>query len=169
MKTNKIIKLVTAALLASITCVATITIKINYGTGGGYIHPGDAFVLLSGIILGPLYGGISAGIGSMFADLFLGAPQYAAATFVLKLLTAVASGIIYRKIRFLPVVFAGIIGGIIVTSGYFIYERFLYGTFGAALVGVPFNIIQNLAALVMAFLLLPLLKKVPQIKAMMEK
>jgi uncharacterized membrane protein len=168
METNKIIKLVTAALMAAMTCVVTMIIKIPYGTGGGYIHPGDAFVLLSGIILGPIYGGFSAGIGSMLADLISGAPQYALATLVIKFLSALAAGYTYKKIRFIPVVFGGIFGGIIVTFGYFIYERFLYGSFAAALVGVPFNIAQNIMGIVLASILLPLLRKVPQIKAMMK-
>ena len=43
MTNQNIKKLVTAALLAAMTCVATMIIKIPTPTFG-YIHPGDGFV-----------------------------------------------------------------------------------------------------------------------------
>ena len=48
MTNQNIKKLVTAALLAAMTCVATMIIKIPTPTFG-YIHPGDGFVLLFGV------------------------------------------------------------------------------------------------------------------------
>jgi uncharacterized membrane protein len=167
--TDKITKLVTAALMAAMTCIVTmiLPIKIPYGNGG-YIHPGDAFVLLSGIILGPVYGGLSAGIGSLLADLLSGYPQYALATLIIKFLAAFAGGYSYRHIRERSVILAGVFGGIIVTLGYFIYDSFLYSSFETALVGVPFNLLQNIMGIVIASIVLPLLLKVPQIKVMMN-
>ena len=47
-------KLIFAALMAALTCVSTMIIKIPTPTNG-YIHPGDGFVLLSGLLLGPLW------------------------------------------------------------------------------------------------------------------
>ena len=76
---SKYQKLVTAALLAAMTCVATMIIKIPTPTFG-YIHPGDGFVLLCGVVLGPLPGALAAGIGSMFSDIFSGYVTWAPAT-----------------------------------------------------------------------------------------
>lgn len=164
---NKLIKLVTAALMAAMTCVVTmmLPIKIPYGNGG-YIHPGDGFVLLSGIILGPIYGGLAAGVGSMMADLLGGYPQYALATFIIKLLAAMIGAYSYRHIKKRSVVVSGLLGGIIVTAGYFIFESFLYKSITSALVPIPFNLIQNIMGILISSILLPLLLKVPQIKAM---
>ncbi len=166
---DKIIKLVTAAVLAAMTCVVTmiLPIKIPYGNGG-YIHPGDGFVLLSGIILGPVYGGFAAAIGSMLADLLSGYAQYAPVTFIIKFLAAALAAISYRKVRERSVILAGILGGIVVTLGYFLYDSFLAGSAAAALAGVPFNLLQNIMGIVIASLLLPLLSRVPQIKSMMK-
>ena len=52
MQTKKTLKLVMAALLAAMTCVATMVIKIPLTATGGYINLGDCIVLLSGILLG---------------------------------------------------------------------------------------------------------------------
>lgn len=165
--TDKIIRLVTAALMAALTCVVTMSLPIKIpNTTGGYIHPGDAFVLLSGVILGPLYGGLAAGIGSLMADLFAGALLYAPATLIIKALAAGAAAYSYRHIRKGSVILSGIFVGIIVTTGYFIYDFILSGTLGAALTSVLFNLIQNIMGIVIAALLLPLIKRIPQIKAM---
>lgn len=169
-RNDKILKLVTAALLAAMTCVVTmiLPIKIPYGNGG-YIHPGDGFVLLSGIILGPFYGGFAAAIGSMLADLLSGYVQYAPATFIIKFIAAAIGAVSYRKIRHRSVILAGIFGGVVVTIGYFLYDSFLSGSAAAAFTGVPFNLLQNVMGIIIASVLVPLLLRVPQIRNIAAK
>ena len=48
--------LVISALFAALACVATLSIRIPTPGTNGYIHPGDAIVILSGVFLGPVYG-----------------------------------------------------------------------------------------------------------------
>ena len=60
-----------AALFAALTCIGTMIIKIPTPTNG-YIHPGDGFVLLSGLLLGPVWGALAAGFGSALSDLIGG-------------------------------------------------------------------------------------------------
>lgn len=93
---NKTKKLVIGALLAAFTTIATMIIKFPTPTFG-YIHLGDSLVLLCGIILGPIGGALSAGIGSMFADIFSGYVSYAPATLIIKALTAMIAGFIFHK------------------------------------------------------------------------
>ena len=50
---NNLKKLILAALFAALSCVATMSIRIPTPGTSGYIHPGDAIVILSGVILGP--------------------------------------------------------------------------------------------------------------------
>ncbi len=163
MDTYKLRKWITAALMAALTCFATYIIRIPSPTG--YIHPGDAFVILSGIILGPIYGALSAGVGSMLADLLAAYPQFAVATFIIKALTALVCALVYRRIKkkILSVVIAGILGGIIVTTGYFTVEYFMYDI-GGALSGIPLNAVQNLFGIILSTMIYPLLIRVPQIK-----
>jgi uncharacterized membrane protein len=170
MKSEKVIKLVTAAVMAAMTTVVTmiLPIKIPFGNGG-YIHPGDAFVLMSGIILGPIYGGLAAGLGSMMADLLSGYAQYAIATLIIKFVAAFLGAYSFRKIRVHSIVLAGVFGGTIVTLGYFFCDRILSNSWAAAAVGIPFNILQNVMAIILASIILPFLKKVPQIRILMEK
>ena len=59
MKDNTIKKLVFAALFAALSCAATMVIRIPTPIGG-YIHAGDAVVLLSAFLLGPWWGAAAA-------------------------------------------------------------------------------------------------------------
>ena len=76
-------KIVTAALFASLVCVATMIVKIP-SPMKGYLNLGDCVVLLCGWLLSPLYGFLAAGLGSALADLFSGYIIYAPATFIIK-------------------------------------------------------------------------------------
>lgn len=80
---NKTRKIVLAAMLAALCCVATMIIKIPSPLKG-YLNLGDCIVLLSGFMLSPVYGFLAAGIGSALADIFSGYVIYAPATFIIK-------------------------------------------------------------------------------------
>ena len=85
------------ALFAALACVATMSIRIPTPGTSGYIHPGDAIVILAGIILGPVYGMLAGGIGSALSDLIGGYFVYVPITLVIKGLVALVSGLIYQK------------------------------------------------------------------------
>ena len=89
-------KLVYAALFAALTCVMTMIVKIPVPATGGYVNLGDCVVLLAGWVLGPMYGGAAAGLGSMLADLVSGYPLYAPGTFVIKACMAVCAWAVFR-------------------------------------------------------------------------
>ena len=56
---QKTLKLVLSALMAALVYVATSIIQIPSPVNG-YVNLGDCFVLLSGWLLGPWYGGAAA-------------------------------------------------------------------------------------------------------------
>lgn len=174
---KKTSRLVMTALMAALTCIATMVITIP-SPMNGYIHLGDGFVLLSGILLGPIYGGMAAGIGSMFSDLLLGYPHYAIPTLIIKALAAIVGGTIYnllvhkklsKKFHLLPLIIGGIGGGIIVTTGYFFVASLLFGEGVAALSSVPGNLLQNLFGIVVSCILMPVLAHVPTVKSMLAR
>lgn len=146
MKDNTIRKLVFAALFAALSCVATMVIRIPTPMGG-YIHAGDAVVLLSAFLLGPWWGAAAAGLGSGLADLIAGYGLYVPGTFVIKFVVALLGGLVLRCkfIRVLPVraVAAGLVGEIFMVLGYLGYEAVVLGYGAAAVGGVPMNCIQG--------------------------
>ena len=68
-KTKNLTLIVTAAVLAALTCVATMVVQIPMPLTKGYVNFGDVLVLTSAWLLGSPWGIAAAGIGSAMADL----------------------------------------------------------------------------------------------------
>ena len=83
--------MVTAAVLAALTCVATMVVQIPMPLTKGYVNLGDVMVLTSVWLIGSPWGVAAAGIGSAMADLLTGYAYYAPATLIIKALMAVAA------------------------------------------------------------------------------
>lgn len=174
MITNKTQKLVTAALLAAMTAIATMVITVPTPTNG-YIHLGDGFVILSGMVLGPLWGAAAAGIGSMLADLLLGYAAYAPATLIIKALAAFFSGLLFKSLskaklgdrtHFISSILSGMLAGFVVTGGYFLFEATIMGYGLAATAGIATNLLQNGFGITVSTLLMAVLSKIPGVKTL---
>ena len=165
---NNLKKLILAALFAALSCVATMSIRIPTPGTSGYIHPGDAIVILSGVILGPVWGFLAGGIGSALSDLIGGYFIYVPITFVIKGLVALAAGLLYQKVgknqksRYIAVILGGVADIILVAGGYFVCEFFIYGAGAAA--SIPANIIQGVGGLVISCILYPILISSPNVR-----
>ncbi len=155
-------KIVMASLMAALTCVATMIIKIPSPLRG-YLNPGDCIVLVAGWMLSPAYGFLAAGLGSALADIFSGYVLYAPATFVIKGLMALIATygykLFHRKVAGLPSrIISGILAELTMIGGYFVFEGFLYG-FVPSLVNVPANGIQGVVGLILGVLLIKICGK----------
>ena len=164
-----------AALFAALTCIGTMIIKIPTPTNG-YIHPGDGFVLLSGLLLGPVWGALAAGFGSALSDLIGGYFIYVPATFIIKALTAITAYFICKPIAkhihtktALPaLIISGVAGEAVMVFGYFVFEIFMLSVLNdvtlsagviASLAGIIPNIIQGIFGVIISSVLYPLLRR----------
>ena len=155
-------RIVMAALLAALTCVATMIIKVPSPLKG-YLNLGDCVVLVAGWMLSPTYGFLAAGIGSALADIFSGYVTYAAATFVIKGLMALIAfygfKLLHNKLGNLPSrIISGIVAETVMVGGYFIFEGFLYG-FVPSLINIPANAVQGVAGLIIGTILVKVFEK----------
>ncbi|MGQ4875923.1 MAG: ECF transporter S component [Promethearchaeia archaeon] len=128
--TNPVVISITA-IFAALTCVLTMIISIPIPATQGYINIGDAAVMITGLLFGPIIGGLAGGIGSMLADIFLGYTIYAPATLIIKGLEGFLVGFISdpknREKLHIRDFIAVIIGGMVMVLGYFLYEIILWG------------------------------------------
>lgn len=150
-------RIVTTALLAALSCVATMVIKIPSPTGG-YMNLGDTMVLLGAFLLGPWYGALAGGVGSAMADLLSGYPVYVPATLVIKAVMAVVAGLLYRKLwcktgRMKGSVIAALAGEVPMVVGYWLFDALLMGSFAGSAVGIPSNLVQAGFGIVVSVLL----------------
>ena len=163
MKTNnKILKIVTCALFAALSCVTTMVVQVPSALGG-YVNLGDCAVILGGWLLGGPYGFLAAAIGSALADVFSGYVTYAPATFIIKGSMALIAFVCLRLMsKRLGSLSAKLIGGflaeILMILGYYVFEGFLYG-FIPSLVNMPANVSQGIAGLVLGIILINVLEK----------
>ena len=155
-------KIVTAAMLATLCCVATMIIQVPSPLKG-YLNLGDCIVLLCGWFLPPAYGFAAAGIGSALADVFSGYGVYAPATFVIKGIMALIACYCFKglhnKCGNTP---ARIIGGIMaeieMVLGYLLFEGFIYG-FAPSALNIPANAMQGLAGLIIGTIIANIAEK----------
>ena len=122
-------KLVVAALMAAVTCVFTMVVKIP-SPMKGYLNLGDCAVLAAGFLLSPAHGFLAAGLGSALADAFSGYFLYAPATFLIKGGMALIACFVFRGLfEKTGKLFARIVGGVLAETwmvvGYLLFESVL--------------------------------------------
>ncbi len=166
MRQNSVKKLTLAAMLAAMTCVATMIIQVP-SPMNGYVNLGDCFVLLSGFLLGPFYGVAAAAIGSMMADILLGYAIYAPATFIIKGAMAFVAWRVYttggHKTSF--AIIGAILAELIMIAGYFVFDGFILGYGLAAAGSIPGNSVQASFGIIAGIALLKITEKcIPQLK-----
>lgn len=137
--------IVVAGLMAALVTVGTMLIQIPSGISG-YVHLGDSMVYFAGIMFGPILGGLAAGLGSFLADMLSGYAVYAIPTFIIKALDAATIALIYKMIsgktesatrKMTAYVIAFLGGTMVMVSGYFLFETFMYGIEGAIVAIIP--------------------------------
>ena len=174
MKTSSLSKkLAFTAVMAALCMVATYALAFPFPSGIGYFNVGDIVVLLAGWLLGPIYGGLAAGLGSMMADLFLGFASYMPATFVVKGCVAVVGWVLYslckkliRKdgVDFLPRAISGLVAELVMVLGYFAFEALVLGLGVGALASVTGNFLQGLCGCVGAVAVMSALYPMPAVR-----
>ena len=90
-----ITRIVFSGVMAAIVCVITI---FRIPLGQSKVHFANSMCLLSGLLLGPLWGGTAAGLGSAIYDIALGGYSFfdALITFVSKFAMAWVTGILFQ-------------------------------------------------------------------------
>ena len=90
-----ITRIVFAGVMAAIICVITI---FRIPLGQSQVHFANSMCLLSGLLLGPAWGGAAAGLGSALYDVMLGGYSFfdALITFVSKFAMAWVTGMLFK-------------------------------------------------------------------------
>jgi len=145
------LRLALIAILTSLTAVVTIYLRIPIPATQGYFNLGDILVMFSGFALGPTVGLIAGGVGSGIADL-VGFPLFAPMTTVIKGFEGFLCGALAVRRSRWRMHAVGALAGAWIVTGYFAVEVYLFGV-GAALVELPFNVLQGVSGLVVAPLL----------------
>lgn len=151
--------LVLCGILMALTTVMTMVVQIPVVGSSGYVNMGDSVVLFTALYLGKKHGAIVGGLGSALADLISGYAVYAPITLITKGLEGFICGLIAEKVSGTAGNILGtIVGGIIMVSGYFIGEIFMFGM-KASMAAVGPNAMQATFGIVSALIIFAGVKK----------
>jgi uncharacterized membrane protein len=135
-------------VMGALATIATMIFAFPIPATSGYFNFGDAIVMITALTFGPIVGALAGGLGSGLADLLGGWYNWVIFTAVIKGAEGYVAGHLAgdsenRTIQKTLIAWVG--GAIVMLSGYFIVQVFMYG-FAAALTELPFNVVQMLVA-----------------------
>ena len=145
MRNEKTRELTFMAVFAALAMAATLTVRIPMPATQGYIHPGDALVILSTWMIGRYKGAFAGALGQAMADLLGGyavfAPVTLTAKFVMGMLIYRAARSYTRKSHASGILWL-ILSALCMAGFYYLAEAFLYGSMTVPLIEIPANLIQ---------------------------
>ncbi len=153
-------KLVFTALMTALTMVATMV--LGFRAGDFFFNCGDTVIFVAAALFGPIPAMIAGGIGSFFADLIL-YPATMVFTLIIKGLEGLVCGLLIRLLRtkrqgkMLSAItgcISMIVSGAFMLIGYYLCNRFIYGTSASALVALSADVVQVAVSVVLACVLL---------------
>ncbi|MEM4736724.1 MAG: ECF transporter S component [Nitrososphaeria archaeon] len=148
------------SIMIPLVTVMTIIVRVPIPATQGYFNFGDTMVILTGIMFGPYIGFLAGGIGSSLADIISGYPHYAPITFLAKGGEGAIVGTLFKRLyqhsKTLGYI-SGFVGGTFMILTYFAFELYFFGL-GAALIELPWNILQCVLGTVIAYMVHLILK-----------
>ena len=166
MKNKQLYRAMLTALLMALTIVCGRFFLLPIPWTHGNINLSDASILIAAALLGPLGGGIVGGVGTAFLDLISGYAQYAPFSLLAHGLEGILAGWCYQRWgntklgqgkTTLGQWSSLAVGALVMVGGYFLADSFLY-TWVAGFLGIGTNLLQGLAGIIVAQLILPALK-----------
>lgn len=173
---SKLLKLIFAGVMAAMVYVVTL---FRFPLLGSKVHFANAVCLLSGMLLGPVWGGTAAGLGSALYDAFGGGYDAlnVLITFVSKFAMAWICGALtrkagYEKAGIVRIVAACAVGALSYVALYLFKSLLMYGWAGMVS-RIPASVINACAAIVAApvffHALVPALKAAGIMKRLREE
>ena len=175
-KRNKftVYDMVVIGLMAAVVYVATsLRVEIPTPMGKTMIHMATVACLISGLLFGPVRGGLSAGIGSFFFDIFNGWASSAPFTLVFKFVIGFLAGLITGGKKAGPgrTLLASAAGSyayvVLYLTKDFIRDLLLGGAFETAVADISVKAVTSLSNGTLAIVIATLLA--PALRAALEK
>ena len=144
----------TIAILTAITALFTYAVRIPVAPTRGYLNLGDVAIFFSAFTFGPVTALIAGGVGTAIADIVAGYSQWAPISLVVHGLQGLVIGLVAGiaaagdetspSTEVIRWIVAAIGGAAVMCGGYLLSGSLMMG-FGAALVELPGNALQNAA------------------------
>lgn len=166
--TTRTSEIVMTAMMMCLIMVAIFLLRVPVPFTQGYVNLSDGIIFIAVFVTGRKSGTLAAALGSMLGDVIGGFAMWAPWSFFIKggmaLITALIYGAFERKelsggMELLARCISMAAGGIFMVFGYFVGEGVMYGNWVIAALGVPWNIGQFIAGIILAVCVMTALKK----------
>lgn len=161
--------------MAAVVCVATF---VRFPLLESKVHLGNTACLLSGLLLGPVCGGIAAGLGSMLNDLTTYGLDECLITFFSKFVMAAVCALLAGKGGKGKIAAGAAVGALSYVALYmcktFLYRRYVYGypvdaVYATMLAKLPASMINAVFAMIVAPILYAALRPALEKAGLMRK
>ena len=147
-----------AAIMIAVTWAFTSVLRIPIAATGGYFNFSDVAINFIAFAFGPWIGLVAGGVGTAVADVTGGYPQWAFVSLLAHGLEGLVAGALGRDKAWLGLTVAWLAGAVIMVGIYFQVQGLVSG-WGAALVELPWNLLQALAGAVVGIPLVYAVRK----------
>lgn len=160
MRKPSITTLAVTGMLAALVTLATLLLKLPVPIAQGYVHLGDALILLAALLIGPLAAPVGA-VGSALADVVSGYGLYVLPTFFIKAAVGYLAGRLCarRGFRLVPVGLAFTAAELVMVLGYALFEGWALG-WATALADLLPNAVQAVFSVALGCALLPIARRI---------
>ena len=138
-------------LMAALTFICTSYISLRVLPNGAYLHAGNIIIVIASCLFGPMFGGLSAMIGSAFADLFF-APQWTIFTVIIKFAMGYLIGAGFKMNDTAKYTSYAVVG-IVFVGGYYIAEAVLFGNWAAPVVNITPHALEYVISLIVGLII----------------
>ncbi len=152
-------RIASLAILTAVTAVFTYIVRIPIAPTRGYLNLGDVAIYFTAFTFGPVSALIAGGLGTALADIVSGYSQWAPISLLIHGIQGLVAGLIAGLARRgkeqtfnMYWLIAAVAATVVMCAGYLAAGSLMVG-FGAAVVELPGNLLQNLAGVVGGILL----------------
>ena len=141
---------ITAVFMALVVALSSFGIPVP----GGHLYLNDMVIVIGSLLMGPFEAFMIGGVGAFLGDLFF-YPTPMFVSLVVHGLQAVVISLMSKKLKMKDSVaglIACIVGAIIMVAGYTIGRAFIYATPSAAMLKLPFQILQAIVGVIVGWL-----------------
>lgn len=155
-------RLTSLSVIIALNVVLSYIIRIPVPATNGFVNLVEAGIFIAAIRGGARQGMIVGGLSGLLLDFLAGYPQWMIFSLVIHGVEGLIVGYFgYQNNRMNQIV-GLILGSVVMIIGYLIAGAFLY-TWASGLASIIGNVAQSLMGLIVALLVVPIIKQIPQI------
>ncbi|CAM3122386.1 ECF transporter S component [Leuconostoc rapi] len=150
------------AVIIALNVVLSYIVRIPVPATNGFVNLVEAGIFIAAILGGARQGMIVGGLSGLLLDLLAGYPQWMFFSLVIHGIEGLVVGYFGYQKKTISQIIGLILGSLIMIIGYLLAGAFLYN-WTAGIASIIGNVAQSVMGLVVALLLIPIFKHMPQV------